>query len=73
MGLGLDYVFDREELDELLRANPGLFPPDIAGAMIGPEQLHEIAEGLARDNLTETQIRAVMGENWRRVAALVWR
>lgn len=77
VGLGLDYVFDRTELDEYVRLNPTLFPPaiDIAGGMgmVEPGDLHEIAESLARDNLTDAQIRGVLGENWLRIATHVWR
>ena len=77
VGLGLDYVFDRAELDACVRANPALFPPatDITGgmAMVAPEAFDAIAEGLARRNLTDDQIRGVLGENWLRVASRVWR
>lgn len=77
VGLGLDYVFDQDEIKELVRANPTLFPPLVGGEsdvpMIAPEAMEEIAEGLARDNLTQAQIRGVLGENWLRVAHQVWR
>jgi len=75
VGLGLDYVFDRAELDEYVRLNPTLFPPGVTGgvAMVEPEALGEIAEGLARDHLTDAQIRGVLGENWLRIATQVWR
>lgn len=77
VGLGLDYVFDRGELDEYVRQNPTLFPPglDTASgfAMIEPEAVSEIAEGLARSNLADDEIRGILGENWLRVATRVWR
>jgi membrane dipeptidase len=77
VGLGLDYVFDRAELDEYVRTNPSIFPAGmkIEGhmGMVEPEALREIAEGLARDNLTDEQIRGILGENWLRVARQVWR
>jgi membrane dipeptidase len=75
VGLGLDYVFDRTELDEYLRLHPALFPPGIdrVAGMIEPEAVVEIAEGLARDNLTDSQIRGILGENWLRIATRVWR
>lgn len=54
VGLGLDYVFDRSELDEYVRVNPTLFPPAITEGgrvgMIGPESFGAILERLARDN-----------------------
>ena len=77
VGLGLDYVFDRAELEEYVRLNPTIFPPamNIAGGMgmVEPEALGAIAEGLARDNLTDAQIRGILGENWLRIAGHVWR
>lgn len=77
VGLGLDYVFDRTELDEYVRLNPAIFPASmrVAGgmSMVEPEALGVIAENLARDNLTDAQIRGVLGENWLRIATRVWR
>jgi membrane dipeptidase len=77
VGLGLDYVFDLAELDEFVRASPNLYPSelDIASAMsmVGPEDINAVADGLARDNLTDAQIRAVLGGNWMRIANRVWR
>jgi membrane dipeptidase len=77
VGLGLDFVFDTSELDEYVLKHPALFPPtkDITGSMgmIGPESLGSVAEALAQDNLTDSQIRGILGENWLRVAAQVWR
>lgn len=74
VGLGLDYVFDRTEVEEYVRLNPTLFPPgmDTAG-MVEPEAMGAIAEGLARDNLTDAQIQGILGENWLRIATRVWR
>lgn len=76
VGLGLDYVFDLSELDEHLRLNPTLYPPGLSSdglSMIAPEDLGEIVEGLGKDNLTDSQIRGVLGENWLRIAKRVWK
>lgn len=77
VGLSLDYVFDRAELDNFVRHNPTLFPLglDASGGMrmVEPEAIGEIAEGLARDNLTDEQIRGVLGHNWLRIATEVWK
>lgn len=77
VGLGLDYVFDRTELDAYVSINPTIFPPrmSISGAMgmVEPESVSAIAAGLARDNLTDAQIRGILGENWLRIATRVWR
>jgi membrane dipeptidase len=77
VGLGLDYVFDVSELAAAIRLNPASFAPQTDGSAtrvtVEPEAMAEIAEGLARDNLTEAQIRGVLGENWLRIATRVWR
>ena len=77
VGLGLDYVFNHAEYEAWLRARPDMVPAgmdiDCALSMLGPEAFGEIAEDLARTNLTDTQIRGVLGENWLRVAEQVWR
>jgi membrane dipeptidase len=77
VGLGLDYVFDRTEYENLLNAHPELVPlgMDVSGAveMVPPEAVEAIAEGLARSNLSESQIRGILGENWLRIASRVWR
>jgi membrane dipeptidase len=77
VGIGLDYVFDRTEMDEYVRANPTIFPNtlNLTGSisMVEPESIGEIAEGLAHDNLSDAQIRGVLGENWLRIAEQVWR
>jgi membrane dipeptidase len=75
VGLGLDYVFDRESLAANVRRNPHLYPPGVAGglAMVEPDSFGAIAEALARDNFSDEQIRGVLGENWLRIARRVWR
>lgn len=75
VGLGLDYVFDRDTLNANVRRNPALYPPGVAGnlQMLGPESIEAIAEGLARDSLTDAHIGAILGGNWLRIAARVWR
>jgi membrane dipeptidase len=77
VGLSLDYTFDRTELEGYMRLNPTLFPPGMGTAedlgMVEPEAMGAIAEGLVRENLTDAQIRGILGENWLRVARQVWR
>jgi microsomal dipeptidase-like Zn-dependent dipeptidase len=41
--------------------------------MVEPESFEEIAEGLARDNMSDPQIRGILGGNWLRIAEQVWR
>ncbi len=77
VGLGLDYVFDLQELRGFVQSDPSLFPPGVgqdgAMVMVAPEEIAAIAEGLARDNLSDSQIRGILGENWLRLAVQVWR
>ena len=77
VGLGLDHIFDLSEIDEFIRTNPTIFSSDVRSARdigtIGPEAIVTIAECLARDNLSDSQIRGVLGENWMRIAERVWR
>ncbi len=77
VGLGLDYVFDRTELDDYVRNRPDQFPPAFgysAGIrMAAPEQLPEITEALLRRGYGETDIRAILGGNFLRVAEESWR
>ncbi len=76
VALGLDFVFDRAELEQFVRDNPSLFPPGLGidrMEMIAPENMEDIVEALARDNLSDVQIRGILGENWLRIANRVWR
>lgn len=77
VGLGLDYVFDRSELDEYVRQNPQMFPAElgIGGGMpmVAPEDFSAIVDGLIRIGLGDHDIRGVLGNNWLRVARHVWR
>jgi membrane dipeptidase len=77
VGLGLDYVFDQSELIDAVRRNPTLYPSGLVSdgglPMVAPESVQAIAEGLAKRNFTDAQVRGVLGENWLRVASTVWR
>lgn len=77
LGLGLDYVFDQSELNDYLAARPDIFPPhkgySAAMAMIEPERIPLIAEGLLSRGYSDAHVRGVMGENNLRVARQVWR
>ncbi len=77
VGLALDYCFDRQELVDYLLAKPELFPnmSDIESAvrMAPPEVLPELVEGMQGLGYDEPAIHSVLGGNWRRVAAQVWK
>jgi membrane dipeptidase len=76
VGIALDYVFDRAELDAYIAADPQMFPPQLykGGArMIEPWRLHEIAEALRARGFSRATLRKVFGENHLRIAREVWR
>lgn len=76
VGLGLDYVFDTQELEDFRSANPHLFPTGegySAGAkMVAPEQLPEIAAELFRRGYRLPDVQKVLGGNFLRVAKATW-
>jgi membrane dipeptidase len=76
VGLGIDYVFDAQELADFLAQNPDVFPPEKYSdgiKMVAPEQIPEIAQGLLQRGYRAEDVRKVLGENHVRVARLVWR
>ncbi|BBE32404.1 dipeptidase [Sphingosinicella microcystinivorans] len=77
VGLGLDYVFDKQELVDYLASKPELFPDAAsmthATSMIGPGQVGAIATELLARGADVPSVRKILGENWMRVARAVWR
>ena len=77
VGLGFDYVFDTQELDDYLASMANTFPPgfgyDSSVRMIPPEQLEDIVDRLIRMGYGEEALKAILGGNFRRVAEQVWR
>jgi membrane dipeptidase len=78
VGLGLDYVFDREELVAYIAQNPGTFP-EAAGYAAGevplfvsPLELRSAAAALHRLGYPESDVGAILGGNFQRVARDVW-
>lgn len=72
VGLGLDCVFDRAELDQGRSRNPALYAPGLDNRMLEPEAIGAIIEALGRGGLTDAQIRAIIGGNWLRIARQIW-
>ena len=76
VGLGLDYVFDKQELNDFLKNNPDVFPPESYSQgirMVRVEQTPEIVESMLRRGYAEFDVRKILGENHLRVARQVWR
>lgn len=76
VGIGSDYSFDQDAVNEELRINAHLFPPEFSryGAvdMVPPAQTLSIASALRDRGHTEADIAAIIGGNFRRVAEQVW-
>lgn len=75
VGLGIDYSFDDEEFQEFVRNNPHVFPTgdfEFTG-FAEPEQTPEIARLLGERGFSETEVAAILGGNFLRVASQVWR
>jgi len=77
VGLGLDYVFDSQELDDYVTSSPHIFPPELGyGAgirMVEPERIPAIAEALLASGWSDADLQGFLGENNLRVARAVWK
>ena len=77
VGLGLDYLFDVQELDEFMAGNPQMYPADKGYSkgirMIEPERLPAIVEALLRRGWKDDAVKGLLGGNNLRVAEQVWK
>jgi membrane dipeptidase len=76
VGLGLDYVVDKQELIEYVGGHPDIVPPDKIGnvlSFVEPGQFPEFTELLYQKGYGEEVIRGILGENFLRVAEQVWK
>ncbi|NOU89332.1 membrane dipeptidase [Paenibacillus sp. LMG 31460] len=74
VGIGLDYDFDLQS-DDFIAKSPRFWPSEFYSgkfANLRPDQLPEVTELLLRKGYTETDIRAILGGNYLRVAEKVW-
>lgn len=76
VGLGLDYVFDTDELLAFYRQRPDLYPPSRGYSeptpMVEPERLAHIVEHMLAHQYSETAIAQILGGNHRRIAEQCW-
>jgi membrane dipeptidase len=76
VGIGLDYVVDKQELIEYIEGHPDVFPPDKIKdylSFVKPEQFPEFTELLYQKGFSEQIISGVLGGNFLRVAEQVWK
>lgn len=77
VGLATDYPFDAADLQREVEANPHLFPESYTKwgpiEFLPPEGLHAVGPALRQRGYPEPAITAILGGNFRRVAAQVWR
>lgn len=77
VGIGLDFIHDRQDVDDVLVANPEKFPPHLGyGAgmrMMAPAELPALAAELGALGMTDVELGAVLGGNWLRLAEQIWR
>jgi membrane dipeptidase len=76
VGIGLDYVVDKQELIEYVEGHPDVFPPDKIKdylAFVEPEQFPEFTELLYERGYSEQIISGILGGNFLRVAEQVWK
>ncbi len=77
VGLGLDYVFDANEI-AAVRISASNRLPSSAGYKdvyegVEPERLEQIVEGLLRSGWSDDSLAAFLGGNLRRVARQAWK
>ena len=76
VGIGLDYVVDKQELIDYIEGHPDVFPPEKFKnyiSFVEPEQFPEFTELLYQKGYSEEVISGVLGGNFLRVAKEVWK
>ena len=77
-GIGLDFVFDKDDLAAEFAANSGTFPKGFGYSADGfdfvePERLPLITQALLARGIAVDDVRAILGGNFLRVARACWR
>ncbi|MEO3429279.1 membrane dipeptidase [Pelagibius sp. CAU 1746] len=78
IAIGLDHVYYLEQQHARRRSSPDTYPegyppPDWPGSYLGPDDYVRLVEKLIERGYSESEIRAIMGENFLRVAREVWK
>jgi membrane dipeptidase len=76
VGIGLDYVFDKKELEDFLLTMSDTFPDDDSFRqpinMFHPKFMGEIVASLLARGYNAEDLHKILGRNWLRVAEQVW-
>ena len=76
VALGLDYVFDMQELQDYAAKMQHIFPPGLGyesnPRFVAPEQLEDIVQTLLTWGYSDQDLRAVLGGNLLRLAKVGW-
>ncbi len=77
VGFGIDTVSDKAPLMEIVRRNASKYPAEsgynVEPEFGGPELIPQVTDIMLRQGYSDAQVRAVLGENWMRVARQVWK
>lgn len=76
VGLGIDYVIDKQEVIDYMTIHPDVFPADKSDQfleMVEPEQIPEFTGLLYQRGHNEEVISGILGGNFLRTAEHVWR
>ena len=76
VGIGLDYVIDKQELIDYVEGHPDIFPPEKIHdylSFVEPEQFPEFTKLLYTKGYSEQIIHGILGGNFLRVAKEVWK
>lgn len=76
IGLGLDYVFDTEQLKVYVAKMREIFPAefgyDTEICMLPPERSTDVVDSLLRRFYDEHDVQSILGGNFVRIASQVW-
>lgn len=75
VGIGLDCVFNPDEIKSFVDANPNTFPSNYGFEEVRvaqPEQFPIIGQQLMQRGYSEKDINNILGQNFLRIAKMVW-
>ncbi|MCG8692535.1 MAG: dipeptidase [Minwuiales bacterium] len=74
IGLGLDFVYDLEAMQEIMaRLAPASGNYGKMASLFQPEELPALTEAMLAKGYSDRAVRGILGENFLRVAEAVWR